>query len=147
MQVLDGNHAGALASLRTWASANGMATVRQNTILPLSSVHFNTLDGTSTVEVQLVDPNYKTFLTKVDFSVNNLQLERNGPLPCLALKKPKDDTSASVDSVCSEIVRGPPLVASAFVSGLCWTAHCSTPSCVTSLSHSHFPFHGSTTPP
>ncbi len=104
--MLDGNHAGALASLRAWASANGMATARQNTIPPLSSVHFNTLDGTRTVEVQLVDPNYKTFLTKVDFSVNNLQLERNGPLPRLALKKPLDDPSGSVDSVCSEIVRG-----------------------------------------
>ena len=106
--MLDGNHAEALASLRAWAPTNGMATVRQNTMRCLSSVRFNTLDGTSTMEVQLMDPNFKPFLnTKVDFSVSNLQLERSGVLPRLALRKPEDDPSGSVDFVCSEIVSGP----------------------------------------
>ncbi len=48
----------------------------------MSSVFFNlkSLDGASDVEVQLVNPAYKTFQTPVtvDFNVNNLKAVRDG---------------------------------------------------------------------
>lgn len=104
--VVDGDHAGALVALRAWATANEIATVRQNTLPPLSSVFLRSLDGSTEVEVQLVNPAYKTFQTPVDFNVNNLKVERNGRLVQLALKKPTQENAGTVDSVCSDIAAG-----------------------------------------
>ncbi len=106
VQVVDGDHAGALVALRAWATANEIATVRQNTLPPLSYVFLRSLDGSTEVEVQLVNPAYKTFQTPVDFNVNNLKVERNGRLVQLALKKPTQENAGTVDSVCSDIVSG-----------------------------------------
>ena len=107
-QVVDGDHASALAALRAWAHTQGITTIRQSSCAPLSSVFLKSLDGASDVEVQLVNPAYKTFQTPVDFNVNNLKVVRDTGLNILRLelKKPSQSGVGTVMSVCQDIVRG-----------------------------------------
>ncbi len=102
-QVLDRDHMSALASLRSWALKNGMASVSQFSKKMLSSVHLKTLDGATSIEVQLVDTDFKHFLL-TDCNVNNLKLVRNGHVAHLALKRPAQANAGTVDAACSEIV-------------------------------------------
>ncbi len=105
-QIVNGDHAAALAHLRAWASTVGFVTVKQKVQRKLSLVFFQLLDGTSLLEVQLVDP--AGFDTPVDFNVNNLKVVQDVAHNIIRLElKKKDQTNAgSVTTVCRDIVSG-----------------------------------------